>query len=162
MGWTFYRIDTLPNPGDIVWCRWPMRERKGQPGDWIRPTLVRDAFVNEDPETRTVFGSVMVSYGTGAEHPGPADDLIIASVKRARELGLHKPTRFSLSPTDKKNLLWCEEYFVAPRLCTQPRGARREARRARAGELAAVLDQERIARLGLAEFFKLTSSRLPR
>jgi hypothetical protein len=35
-------------------------------------------------------------------------------MRRARELGLHKPTRFSLNPRSRKNLIWCEEFFVAP------------------------------------------------
>jgi hypothetical protein len=115
MGWTFYDVVTLPELGDIVWCKWPLRERRGEPGPIVRPVLVRESFIREDPEFGIRFGSVIVSYGTGEfQEAHLLTDLVITEMTRARELGLHKPTRFSLAPSDKKHLLWCEEYLVAP------------------------------------------------
>jgi hypothetical protein len=114
MGWTFYDVASLPEPGEIVWCKWPLRERKGEPGPWARPSLVWETFVRDDPVTGARFGSVIVSYGTGEVEPERRPlDLVIAPMARARELGLHKPTRFSLDPSDRKHLLWCREFFVA-------------------------------------------------
>lgn len=115
MGWTFYDIKSLPDPGDIVWCKWPQRENRGQPGPTVRPTLIREARVNEDPDTGHQFGSLIVSYGTGEFEPHVHEeiDLVISDMAEARNLGLHKPTRFSLAPNDKKHLFWCEEYFVS-------------------------------------------------
>lgn len=40
-------------------------------------------------------------------------DLVIES-NEYRAAGLHKPTRFSLDPRDRKLLPWCDEYFVPP------------------------------------------------
>lgn len=115
MGWTFYDVATLPESGDIVWCKWPQREDRGQPGSVARPTLVREIFVREDPTTRRIFGSLVVSYGTGEFNADHRDDLIIRDMQRAKSLGLHKATRFSLDPRNRKHLLWCREYFVSPR-----------------------------------------------
>jgi hypothetical protein len=115
MGWTFYDTATLPEPGDIVWCKWPYRDNPGQPGPVARPTLVRETFVRQDLHTETTFGSLIISYGTGEFDERHFDlDLVISDMRRARELGLHKPTRFSLDPADRKHLLWCEEFFIAP------------------------------------------------
>lgn len=63
MGWTFLNTDTLPEPGDIVWCKFPYS--RGEPGPIARPTLVRATATYENPETGTLYGSVEVSYGTG-------------------------------------------------------------------------------------------------
>lgn len=114
MGWAFYDISTLPNPGDIVWCKWPLREKPGQPGDSARPVLVRATYIQREQRTQTTYGSIIVSYGTGkTEKLDTEKDLIIGSMKRAREMGLHKPTGFSLDPRNKKHLIWCEEYFIS-------------------------------------------------
>lgn len=114
MGWTYYDVGTLPEPNDIVWCKWPQREDKGRPGRIVRPTLVREVFVRTDSQTGEAFGSLIISYATGNLSGDHERDLVVASMERARELGLHKPTRFSLDPSDRKHLLWCEEYFVSP------------------------------------------------
>lgn len=112
MGWTFYNIATLPAPGDIVWCKWPYKEDRGRPGKIVRPALVRASIVHED-EAGTVYGSVIVSYTTGEFTPAHLPyDLVVTDAGRVRALGLHKPTRFSLDPSDRKNLLWCKEYFI--------------------------------------------------
>lgn len=113
MGWSFLDIRELPEPGDLVWCKWPHHEARGQPGPVARPVLVRETAIHEDPVADTRFGAVTVSYGTGEygpEHLGL--DLIVAPLARARQLGLHKVTRFALNPGSKKTLIWCSEYFI--------------------------------------------------
>lgn len=113
MGWTLLDIETLPNPGDIVWCKFPYV--RGEPGPVARPTLVRATTTLENPETGTLYGAVEVSYGTGEyteEHR--QIDLVISDKEAVRRCGLHKPTRFALDTGNRKNLIWCEEYFVPP------------------------------------------------
>lgn len=113
MGWTFLDIDELPDPGDIVWCKFPVREKPGSPGPIVRPTLVRASRVHKDESTGVKFGAVQVSYGTGNfTEKQKIEDLIIEEWNDVRRCGLHKPTRFSLDPSNKKNLIWCSEYFV--------------------------------------------------
>ncbi|MGD9913864.1 MAG: hypothetical protein AB7S80_07270 [Rhizobiaceae bacterium] len=113
MGWTLISIEELPEPGDLVWCKFPLRETPGAPGPIARPTLVRATAILENPETGNLYGAVEVSYGTGtfvaAECP---DDLLITSREAYQRMGLHKPTRIALDPANRKNLIWCEEYFV--------------------------------------------------
>lgn len=111
MGWTFHPVKTLPDPGDIVWCKFPIREAPGKPGPVTRPVLVRESSVYQHDEFGE-YGAVLVSYGTGNLAMG-GPDLVITPVARARELGLHKPTRFSLDNQSTKRLIWCEEYFVS-------------------------------------------------
>ena len=55
-----------------------------------------------------------MEQGNLGDHDAAVRDLTIGDMKRAHALGLHKPTRFSLDPRDKKHLLWCKEYFVGP------------------------------------------------
>lgn len=116
MGWSFLDIEELPAPGDIVWCKFPLRERPGAPSPVVRPVLVRESFNRIDDKSGQRFGSLIVSYGTGEfdrRHDGI--DLIIKNWARVKALGLHKPTRFSLDPSSRKHLLWCEEFFAPPR-----------------------------------------------
>jgi hypothetical protein len=112
MGWTYYDVSTLPNPGDIVWCKWPYKEHRGRPGKVVRPALVREVLENETKDGER-FGSLIVSYSTG-NLTTSSDDLIVSDWERVRAFGLHKPTRFSLDPADRKHLLWCEEYLIPP------------------------------------------------
>jgi hypothetical protein len=112
MGWTYYDLRTLPNPGDIVWCKWPYKEDRGGPGKVVRPALVREVFENAATSGES-YGSLIVSHGTGNLNAA-SDDLVVSAWDRVRALGLHKPTRFSLDPADRKHLLWCEEFFVPP------------------------------------------------
>src|SRR5262245_65499176 len=60
----YHDIGTLPEPGDIVWCKWPQREDKGMPGPSVRPVLVRETELREFADG-TQFGMILVSYGTG-------------------------------------------------------------------------------------------------
>jgi len=61
------------------------------------------------------FGGVAVTFGTGTlDLERNRDRDLILGPREFRAAGLHKPTRFSLNPLDKKELVWCEEYFVAP------------------------------------------------
>ena len=113
MGWSFLSIDELPEPGDLLWCKWPQREALGVPGPVARPVLVRDAAILEDTVTGRQYGALTVSYGTGTIEPQHIGfDLIIGPHTRAIELGLHKMTRFALDLRNRKTLIWCSEYFV--------------------------------------------------
>ena len=76
---------------------------------------MRETFIRRDRLTDNQYGSLFVSYGTGEFLPDQADiDLVIGTVAEARLLGLHKPTCFSLALDNRKHLLWCREFFVAP------------------------------------------------
>jgi hypothetical protein len=107
-------VESLPNQFDVVWCLFPRKEDKMQPGPVARPTLVLDVLVNAAEN----LGALIVAYGTGIDDDnspfldnGP--DLIIKSRAAAHALGLHKPTRFSMSPLRRKQLLWSSDYFVS-------------------------------------------------
>jgi hypothetical protein len=109
-----FGVDSLPNQFDVVWCFFPRKEDKMQPGPIVRPTLVLDVLVNLSED----IGAVIVAYGTDnsiTDSPyldgGP--DLVIETLAAARALGLHKPTRFSMSPLRRKRLGWSDEYFAA-------------------------------------------------
>jgi hypothetical protein len=114
MGWTFYGISSLPEVHDIVWCKWPQREDRNMPGRIARPVLVRETEILQ--KGRVQYGAVVISYasGQGIDAAARLVDLCIENPADVKAAGLHKPTRFSLAPTDKKRLPWCEEYFVAP------------------------------------------------
>lgn len=114
MGQGFHSIDSLPEPGDIVWCKWPIRERPGQPGPWVRPTLVRESDIRDDPETGERFGTLLVCYGTEYGNKVHGLSFSIATMERARAVGLHKPTTFGLSGGNAKRFIWGEQFFVAP------------------------------------------------
>jgi hypothetical protein len=113
MGWRFHDIETLPDPDTIVWCRWPQREDKGMPGRTVRPVLVRESMLMEHADGFQ-FGDLIVSYATGEFTDEHAEKDLIIRAWEFRDLGLHKPTRFSMNPSDRKRLPWCEEYFVPP------------------------------------------------
>jgi hypothetical protein len=106
-------VESLPNQFDVVWCLWPRKEDKMQPGPVARPVLVLDVLQSADGK----IGSVIVAYGTGTDEPnspfldgGP--DLVIDTKAAAQGLGLHKRTQFSMSPLRRKQLTWSDEYFV--------------------------------------------------
>ena len=101
----------MPEPGDILWCRWPLREVPGVPGPTARPVLVLETSIHEiDDGSR--FAAVSVCYGTGNIEGVRAGDFVIATRGEAEALGLHKPTRFDVR--HPKRLIWCEDYFLAP------------------------------------------------
>ena len=81
------------------------------PGPVARPALVLDIKVNFERQ----IAAILVTYGTGnLEEQDVGGDLIIDDWEEVRELGLHKPTRFALSPRSRMLLPWCTEYFVPP------------------------------------------------
>lgn len=115
MGWTFLQIDTLPDPGDIVWCRFPIRERPGQHlgrGRVLRLSL--RVISTTTLKTNTRFGSVLVCYGTDLQKIGKRPHFPIKTKAPAIEIGLHKPTAFGLDGGNVKRLIWCSEFFVPP------------------------------------------------
>jgi hypothetical protein len=64
MGWTFYDLTSLPEPYDIVWCKWPQREDKLKPGKIARPVLVRETRIMQQ-EDGSQYGAIVISYASG-------------------------------------------------------------------------------------------------
>lgn len=91
MGYTFHDPDTLPNPFDVVWCKFPHRGDKLRPSKVARPVLVLDArrMLHEEKE----IGVVVVQYGGSFEAHHVPQNLLITEKDR-EALGLHKPTFF--------------------------------------------------------------------
>lgn len=112
MGWTFLPVEDLPEPGDILWCRWPPREKPGVPGQAARPVLVLETSVHQRDDDGVQFGAAVVCYGTGNVEDARPGDFLVPTRAEAASLGLHKPTRFDVGRP--KRLIWCEEYFLAP------------------------------------------------
>jgi hypothetical protein len=103
----------LPDQFCVVWCLFPQKGGKNEPGDVARPALILD--VRQQAETKAV--KVLVAYGTGFEHKdsplldgGP--DLEIDTWPAVKALGLHKPTIFSMWPSQRRWLAWSRKYFV--------------------------------------------------
>jgi hypothetical protein len=129
-------VESLPNQFDVVWCFFPRKGEKLQPAPEVRPVLVLDVYQSADGKV----GSLLVAYGTGIDDDnspfldkGP--DLVIDTMAAARGVGLHKPTRFSMSPERRKQLVWSDEYF-AP-----------QAYRTNAGTIAGSLTDAQVARV---------------
>lgn len=115
MGWDSLDLGSLPDPGDIVWCKWPYRDNPGSPGPVARPALVRAVFTRNDSETGVTFGSLEVSYGKGVFTDAQSEmDLVIKDKEAVARCGLHKRTRFALDRGNRKHLLWCREFFIPP------------------------------------------------
>ncbi len=99
----------LPDPGDIVWCRFPQRPRD-VPGPKPRPALVLAITEYEDGVT------VTVAYGTSQN----VDNLFAGEFairkgthKAAYEVaGLSYDTKFDLG--NKVELPWNEVFFAVP------------------------------------------------
>jgi len=80
-----------------------------------RPALVRQTLVLEDQTTGRQYGALRVSYCTGTfDADRLSTDFVISDAAEYTALGLHKPTLFSVRPTDVKQLPWCSQYFCAP------------------------------------------------
>lgn len=104
----------MPEPGDIVWCKFPLRERPGHPGPWVRTTLVTESVIHEDNRTGRRFGSLWVSYGTDLRKVRDKRHFAVSTMAHARQIGLHKPTAFCFTGGNMKHLVWCAEYFIPP------------------------------------------------
>jgi len=116
MGWTFYDQKTAPEVFSIVWCKWPNRGAKLEPGDKVRPTLVLDVRNQIYTPTRETYADVTLAYGTGAENipeaeRDPKGDLLIGA-QSILSLGLNKETIFQLDLGNRKRLPWGPKYFV--------------------------------------------------
>jgi hypothetical protein len=61
------------------------------------------------------IGALIVAYGTGViDKEKHKTDLIVDDWAEVHALGLHKPTRFSLSLNSRMALPWSQDYFVPP------------------------------------------------
>ncbi len=106
-GWTYYPLLSLPRALDIVWCRFPTRDKPSNPGPKSRPALVRSVYLNKN-HTRA---RVEVTYGTSNQKLDTRPlDLVLANATDLAEMGLPQATRFDLDAT--VTLPWCEEFFV--------------------------------------------------
>ena len=110
----FYDATAAPSVYDIVWCKWPYRERPGEPGPVVRCTLVLDVRLMTDARDEKEWAAVTVAYGTELEKVRPQDLLNNLIIPRTeyRALGLHKATVFKLDLGNRKRLPWAEDYFV--------------------------------------------------
>ncbi len=107
MSYTYYGATTLPRPGDVVWCHFPLREMPGKPGPKPRPAIVRTTFL--DP--RTSRSSVEVAFGTSKKPKRLyRGEFLIASPAGIRAAGLDLPTKFDLARTVR--LPWAQEFFA--------------------------------------------------
>ena len=109
-----YDATAAPSVYDIVWCKWPYRERPDIPGPVARCVLILDVRLMIDAHDETEWAAVTVAYGTGAEHVEAADltnNLLIPDTE-CRARGLHKATVFKLDVRNRKRLPWAEDYFV--------------------------------------------------
>jgi hypothetical protein len=103
----------LPEQFSVVWCLFPKKGGKNQPGDVARPVLILDA----RQQTDTKIVKVLAAYGTDLEHKGSplldgGPDLEIDTWPAVKALGLHKPTLFSMWAGQRRWLTWSSEYFV--------------------------------------------------
>jgi hypothetical protein len=109
----FYDPKTAPNVFDVVWCKWPMRELPGKPGEVVRCVLVLDTqlMVTDSGEE---FTALVVAYGTGADNVPEwrRKDHLFIGRGEFRDLGLHKETVFKVDLQNRRRLPWGDEYFV--------------------------------------------------
>ncbi len=107
MKYAYYGATTLPKPGDVVWCHFPLREMPGSPGPKPRPAIVRRTFL--DP--RTSRSSVEVAFGT-SKKPKTLyrGEFVVASPGGMRAAGLDLPTKFDLARTVR--LPWARQFFA--------------------------------------------------
>lgn len=108
----------LPDPGDIVYCRFP--EEIGKPGPKPRPALVTGIAQMSDGTP-----AVVVAYGTSAKTAQlyPGEFLISPEDGEAyRAAGLSYPTKFNL--VSRATLPYTDEWFripPAPRFAQTPK-----------------------------------------
>ena len=109
MVWTYRTLADLPKVNDIVWCRFPERERPGIPADPPHPVLVRELEIYA-PLGRAI---VHVTYGTTKLKKLTREfiDLIVDKPAEMSALGLKKPTLFDLAESNRAPLIWCYEFF---------------------------------------------------
>lgn len=105
--WTYFSLQTVPRPLDIVWCRYPFDEfGPEQPGPKSRPGLVRSILLNRG-HTRAF---VEVTYGTSRRTVADAPlDLHVSNTVEMAEAGLQRSTCFVLDRTVV--VPWCREFF---------------------------------------------------
>jgi hypothetical protein len=114
----FYDVSTRPTVGDIVWSKWPLREKPREPGPWTRAVLVVHVqlfeveIIEGKPETKVQYARVTAQYGGDYKFLDLPKNLLIKS-HEFRALGLHKPTLFRMDTRNRRSLPWCDPYFVS-------------------------------------------------
>jgi hypothetical protein len=104
----YHHISTLPRLHYIVWCRLP--DAEGNPGDTVRPALVRAT----KRDNKSGRAAVQVSYGTTHLDTNRCRgiDLILMNAARLAQLDLPQAVRFDLGLSNW--LPWAVEFFEAP------------------------------------------------
>lgn len=105
---TAYPASTLPEPMDVVWCRFPYDETPGKPGDIAHPALVFEVM-----EYREGKYAVRVAFGTSNMDRGDkAMNFQVSNFAAQRAAGLAKETFFDLGRV--KTLVWTDRWFESP------------------------------------------------
>jgi len=100
--------ETLPEPLDIVWCRFPYDDKPGEPGEVAHPALVFSTF-----EYQPGLYSVQVAFGTSTlKTERRPFDFRIQNFRHMQYAGLCKATRFDLDRI--KFLMWDSDWFQSP------------------------------------------------
>lgn len=90
----FYDVSTRPSVGDIVWSKWPLREKPAEPGPVARPVLVIHVqdfeveLVEGKPDSKIQYTKVTAQYG-GDFKIGDLTNNLLIRANEFRELGLH-------------------------------------------------------------------------
>jgi hypothetical protein len=102
-----------PSIFSAAWCAYPLRERPGEPGPWVRPVLILDSRLMVDANG-IEWAATVAAYGTDAEKVPVADRInnLLIGEAEYRALGLHKPTVFKLDLRNRKRVPWNDEYYM--------------------------------------------------
>jgi hypothetical protein len=109
MVWTWHSLADLPQPNDVLWCRFPHRPKLHLPADPAHPVVVREIERNDKRGEAILH----VTYGTSnLKRWRELLDLIVEDPDEMRLAGLHEPTRFDLQDDlNKLPCFWCVEFF---------------------------------------------------
>lgn len=99
--------NTLPDPMDVVWCRFPYDEKPGRPGREPHPGLVF-----ETNEYREGQYAVKVAFGTSNVQRPNGPHFVVSNFNAMRIAGLNKVTCFDLGRS--KWLVWTTDWFESP------------------------------------------------
>lgn len=98
MSFRFYKPESLPEPYDVIWCRFPL-----ETGPEFHPCLVLESLVDSEgrPHVRMICGTSNPAR-TGREY-------FPVEAGAALKCGLGKKTMFNLESV--RRIPWAEEFF---------------------------------------------------
>lgn len=95
----------VPAPYDTVWCRFPYAEEPDKPAPKARPSLVRQAFADQNGNPW-----VVVVYGTSVDpYRGGDENFCVAKIPDMNMCGIKCATRFCLDRSAE--LPYSSEFF---------------------------------------------------